>query len=286
MSGIVLSLPVHERPDMVRDQLENIRFFCPEATVVLHVSQGATAPRDEFLRQCDMPNVIINPRSLETVWGHGILHTHIANFEHASELGLDFDKIAMISSNEMLVKPGLAAHIHKHELGAQTEIFDWVTDWHLFKQEMLDDPRVKLFLGKLGLPLFFGGQAEGQFFTREAFGFMARLYQQVYPMGPCGFVTEEMIPPTIAAYLCLTGKTAALPFTLCDYCLNIQVNSEIVDHVRRENGALMARRIPRTLRSPHVGSSVLNQVFSIKRVPREPCELRSYIRGLEHVPAA
>ena len=285
MDRILISLPVHERPDIVRDQIENIQYFCPNAIVCIHVSNGANDDISAFERACDLPGVIVNPRRYDTIYSKGILHTHISNFECAVIQGIEFDKVMLLSSNEMLVKPGLPEHVSRFELGAQTEAFDLSIDWHVFHRGLLQDVRIKGFLQELGLPTFFGGQAEGQFFSREIFTFLHGLYTRHFPMAPGGFETEEVLPATIAGYYSILGKDATLPVSLCDYCTLLKVDTGVVDVVRRGTGSLVSMKYPRALRSPHHNASTLAGAFSVKRVPREDCDLRRYIRGLEQVSA-
>lgn len=284
MAGILFSLPVHERPDIVRDQVENIHYFCPDASIVIHVSGLVASQIDEFRRYCDLPRTFVNPTCHDTVWGKGILHTHVSNFYHALNTGIDFDKFALISSNELFVKHGVADFIGRYRLGAQTEVYDLSTDWHLFRPAMLEDQRVRRVLDRLGFPVFFGGQAEGQFFDKSIFGLIASLYTENFDMESCGFVVEEMLPATVAARFCMTGTTAAMPFTLCDYCTNVDISQENIAQIIAGVGTLFGRRIPRALRSPHIGASVLQDVYSVKRVPREECDLRTFIRGLRTNP--
>lgn len=280
MAKILFSIPVHERPDIVRDQIENINYFCPDSIICIHVSAGATVSRDEFRRHCDLENVLINSQSYETVWSGGIMHTHVGNFLHALECGVEFDKVMLTSSNELLVKPGLADYVSGFSAGAQMEVYDGATDWGVFRTDFLETPAMRKFLKALDLPLFFGGQAEGQFFDKDVFSWLSRLFVESFPMGPCGFPIDEVVPATIAARLAIVGQDVALPVTLCNYCNNLEISNEVVLQVRRGTGALFAKRVPRTLRSPHIGASVLKGVFGVKRVPREECELRSFIRGL------
>ncbi|MGC3970540.1 MAG: hypothetical protein QM775_25350 [Pirellulales bacterium] len=280
MAKILFSIPVHERPDIVRDQIENINYFCPGSVVCIHISSGATVSHDEFRRHCDFENVLINPQSYETIWSGGIMHTHVSNFLYALECGVEFDKVLLASSNELLVKPGLSDYVAGFTAGAQMEVYDSATDWGVFRADFLESPAMQKFVKALDLPLFFGGQAEGQFFDKDVFAWLSRLFVACFPMGPCGFPIEEAVPATIAARLAITGQDVALPVTLCNYCNNLTISNEVVLQVRKGTGALFAKRVPRALRSPHIGASVLKGVFGVKRVPREDCELRRFIRGL------
>ncbi|MBB6182131.1 hypothetical protein [Pseudorhizobium flavum] len=280
MSRILFSLPVHERPDIVRNQIDNIKYFCPDALICLHISEGAAEERSEFLRQCDVENVLINPHSYPTQWSAGIMHTHISNFLYVIEANWDFDKIVLISSNELLVKHGLEDYVARFEIGSQMEVYDSSNDWGVFREDFLKSGSMQGYLSALGLPLFFGGQAEGQFASKALFLQIAKAFVANFPMGPIGFPIEEVILPTMAARSGLIGVTVGMPITLCNYCNNLQITPQVVDQVRSARGALFARRVPRALRSPHIGASVLDSVFSVKRVPREDCELRRYIVSL------
>lgn len=280
MTRILFSLPVHEKPEIVRDQVENIRYFCPDSIIAIHISEGASEQKEEFRKACKFDNVLINPSSYETKWCHGLMHTHVSNFIYAHERGSSFEKIVFLSSNEMLIKHGLNEHVAKYAMGCQTQIYDATANWGGFRTDVMSDRGMRKFLDGLELPHYFGGQAEGQFYNSRIFARMARLFIDNFPMGPCGFPSEEIIPPTVAAQLAIGGINFALPITLCDYCTNAEISPELIEQIRLGRGGFYARRIPGSLRSPHAGLSELKGVFSVKRVAREDCELRRYIRGL------
>jgi hypothetical protein len=281
MTALLFSLPVHEKPEIVRDQVENIRYFCPGATICIHVSASATSDKDDFRRLCDFDNVFVNPSSYETIWCEGLMHTHVSNFLYALEKGRRFDKVVLLSSNEMLVKHGLADYVAGYRLGSQTELYERANDWGSFRTDVLSSTAMRNFLARIDMRgLYFGGQAEGQFFDTGIFAHIARIFVENFPMAPCGFPSEEIIPPTVAAYYALNGVDAALPITFCDYCTNLEITTDTIDQIRRGTGTVFARRYLKALPSPHMGSATLSGVFSIKRIPREDCELRRYVRSL------
>lgn len=280
MAKLLFSLPVHERPEILKDQIENINYFAPGSHICIHISHMAADLRDEFQRTCEFDNVTFNPVSYETVWSGGILHAHIANFEHALQTGIDFDKIVLISSNELLVKPGLVDYASAYMIAAQTEVYEDSADWGVFCDKHLQMPGMQQFLAKLNLPLFFGGQAEGQFFPKNIFQILSGYYRECFPMEPVGFPIEEAIPATVAARFAFTGVDVVPPITFCDYCTNMPIGPEVIDQIRRGTGTIFARTVPRALQSPHINKSVLKGVFAVKRIPREDCDLRRYVRSL------
>lgn len=280
MTKILFSLPVHERPDIVKNQIENINYFCPDSKIIIHVSAGSLALLDEFKRNCQFDNVMINPQSLPTIWSAGIMHTHVSNFLYALEQKIDFDYVVITSSNELFVRHGLEDYISKYEIGSQTEVYDTATDWGVFREDFFKRDDMQNFMKALNLPTFFGGQTEGQFATRNAFMQVAKVYTDNFAFGPIGFPIEEVVLPTVAARFGLLGYNVGLPITLCNYCNNLQIDQTVVDQIRKGKGAFYAHRVPRALRSPHIGVSVLDSIFSVKRVPREDCDLRRYITSL------
>jgi hypothetical protein len=280
MDKILFSIPVHERPDLVREQIENINYFCPGSLIYIHIAEDTTESRDDFARQCRFDNVVINPKSYPVVPSSGYLHTHVSNFLLAINQGVEFDKILLMTAEELLVKHGLAEHVSKYPAGVQTEVFDLAAEWGVFREDFLKAEPIQNFLKSLELPLYFGGQAEGQFLSKKIFSQLTRVYAQNFPMGPCGFPIEEVFPPTVAARHCLTGLDLALPITLCDYCTRLKITEEILEQVISGKGSLYADRMPMALRSPHMGVSVLKSVFSVKIGPRVKWDIRGHIRGL------
>jgi hypothetical protein len=280
MGRILFSLPVTERPDIVRQQIENINYFCPGSLICIHIAAGASAGRSEFERSCDFENVVINPYSYVFAPGAGMLHLHVSNFLHMLETGSEFDTVMLISADELLIKHGFSEHVSKHPIGAQTEVFDLATDWGVFREDLLKSTAMQGFLSGVELPLYFGGQSEGQFFKRAIFSQLTRLFIANFPMAPCGFPIEEIVPSTIAARHSFNGMDIAQPATLCDYCTRLVVTEEILAQVLSGKGSIFADRLPDMLRSPHMGVSVLRNVFSVKIGPRIKWDIRAHIRGM------
>lgn len=280
MDTLLFSLPVFERPDILRGQIDNIHHFCPSAIICVAIAADVAGGRDAFLRVCDVENVTVNPEPY--VWNPSgeILHAHVSNFLHVLERGLPFDKIVLTSSDEMLVKHGLEEFVSRHALGAQTEVFDLANDWSVFKPELLNAPAMQNFLSALGLPLFFGGQAEGAFFEKRIFSQLTQLFVAHFPMTPTGFPTEQIIPATVAARHFFAEANVALPVTLSTASTHLALSQDVIQQIVGGRGSIFAKRIPGALRSPHIGASVLKRVFSVKHIPREDCDLRRYVQSL------
>jgi len=280
-SPLLISLPVHERPDIVAGQLQNIRHFAPDSLVCLHVSPEYQGEMDVFTALTRQPGVFVNPDRLVTQRGCGLMHVHISNFAYVRSLGERFLKIVLFSSNELLIRHGLEAHTSRHAVGTQVEMYDPQTDWHLFHRNVQKLPPMQALLADLWLPHMFGGQAEGQFYSDDLFAEIAALYRRHFSLAPCGFESEEIIPQTITVALAGNESTFMPPVTFQNYCHAVDITPDMVEKIRRGTGYIFAHRHPRMLRSPHIGVQNLRTIFSVKRVPREHCAIRDYIYGLE-----
>lgn len=122
---IYVSLPVHEKFDVIANQLQNFKKYLPEAMIVLHLSAGAhfsIKELDGFLKLNKVDNYIINPVQLNATWG-GIIEVHLSNIELILQLG-DAQKVIFHSSNDMLIREGLSLYLKdKNFLFHQREVF-------------------------------------------------------------------------------------------------------------------------------------------------------------------
>ncbi|GBR51697.1 hypothetical protein CSR02_14485 [Acetobacter pomorum] len=289
---ILFSIPVHERPDIIRDQALNILKFCPNSVVVMHLSKGVNNDDDLALFKMaieGLEGVILNADEgyrVDTGDGHsGIFQAHYANYLLAEKLGIDFSTICLLSSNELLIKSGLEDYTAQHHIGCQTVLSDPTSNWHLFNRDLLSRLQSVGFLDDLEISQFyFGGQAEGQFYRKDIFKKMATIFRNFFPRSrPAGFETEEVIPPTIVANLTVDGGKEMMPvppITLCDYCHDLSITPKLIEKIRSGWGVIYAPKKNGMLVSPHIGWPSFKTIFSVKRVPREECEIRSFIRSL------
>lgn len=105
---IYISIPIHEKLEVVKNQADNFGRFFPEAKIVYHVSKQATftiKEANDFMSQSKVNNVLINPNQVETGWG-SIIQAHIQNILFILEQK-DATKVCFHSSNDMLVRAGI-----------------------------------------------------------------------------------------------------------------------------------------------------------------------------------
>ena len=132
MEKIIFSLPIHERLDILINQLENINKFVPNNLVCVHISQGSEIELDEALEASKNFNVIINKERKDTGPHKGLMEAHISNFNLVSNK--DFEYFAFLSSNELFIKSGLYNHMKNFDVGVQLESIKRCPDWHVFKR--------------------------------------------------------------------------------------------------------------------------------------------------------
>ena len=185
MINLVISLPVHEKAEVVIDQILNIKHFCPTCAIVLHISSSfnwkdSQLTEEEFLSVAQsFDNVFVNPTRLNTGWAE-IIHTHIANFEYVSKI-IDFEYFAMSASNELFVIPmppisdcDLCAHIRT------SYIVSFKSDYCY--EKVIKDEYIYKLVDYLGGTIddAVKSQIEGTFYRKELFKRIIDAINQIY----------------------------------------------------------------------------------------------------------
>lgn len=178
---IVFSIPIHERLDVVLDQIINITFFNPESCIVLHISQTANfndscvnyKKFNEILKQ--YPQVYINPNRLRT-GAYDIIQTHLSNFCYISSAA-DFDYFCMMSSNELFIKSGLYDYINKYDCGLS---LDPITPKWDSGQYSTEDSEFINEINKYPNGQGRKSQVEGTFYKKELYGRLCTIINGFY----------------------------------------------------------------------------------------------------------
>lgn len=109
---LYISIPVHEKPEVIVNQMQNFARFLPEAKIILHVSKGADFSVNELediLKKEQVSNTLVNPIQVETKWG-SIIQAHLSNIRYIIQQG-DAEKVIFHSSNDMLIMDGLSEYL-------------------------------------------------------------------------------------------------------------------------------------------------------------------------------
>ena len=180
----MISIPVHEKTEVVIDQIINYKFFCPNCGIVLHISKGFDYKNSfhnekEFMFiLATFENVFVNPEHFDTNFAD-IVHTHISNFEYISKI-VDFEYFSLASSNDLFVRNMPEIKNCDVNFDYTIKVFrlpNWVYYNHALKDKYLHD-----------ILSYFGGtisdiknsQIEGSSYKKEIFQEIARVINKFY----------------------------------------------------------------------------------------------------------
>lgn len=107
---ICFSIPVHEAPDVVNQQISNIHHFNPDSIVVLHKSLS-------FNTDVVFNEAVVNPNRFETQWGNSFVRVHFSNFKAVEEY--NFEYFCVLASNELFFKHGAYDYMKQFDGGTQ-----------------------------------------------------------------------------------------------------------------------------------------------------------------------
>ena len=196
---ICVSLPVHEQPAVILDQVENLRAFLPADTqIVLHLSQSLGA--DPAAVAPLLPDgVHVNPRSHPTQWGD-IVHLHNDNVRFALDQLEPFDDVLLHASNDLYLRAGAERYVASAPAGATAFVADdpaWPPAAAGRRDEML-----LAILSDLGTDEIRGSRVEGSWYATELFREMLdRIERHLRPGEGEHYVREEVYYPSVAARL-------------------------------------------------------------------------------------
>jgi len=178
-----VSIPVHEEPKVILDQVLNIfKFLGDKTLVVLHLSKGfdfkGILNKDFSFLALD--NVAINPFKLPTARGN-LVHIHNSNFKFA-KTNFDFDFFLLHASNDMYVKHGGGGYIISVKNGINQQPTSKELNWKQSKMAH-EDIELKNIMKHLGCDDIFGTQPEGLFFQKEVFNEMVDVIDKFFMFG-------------------------------------------------------------------------------------------------------
>ena len=270
-SDLLFSIPVHEKQDIINNQIENILNYNLNSNIILHINKSFKN-FNENLTKYD--NVYINSKNFNYIYSKGLLWIHINNFLEAMRINVNFKYFVMISSNEMFIRNGLNLYIEKYKNGLQIEEFNIDKDWHNFNKKIEEDPKMLFMLEELNLTKIYGGQAEGQFYEKKVFNKIVEIYLKFYGTNELNnFETEEILCQTIFKSL---NISYTYPFTLQNYSNNLEYNEDFIELIRNNKIIIKNDKKKNGLISPHVNLDC-SSIYSIKRVDRSFNDIRNYL---------
>lgn len=270
--SLLFSIPVHEKIDIIRNQVENILNNNPNCKIIIHANKSFS---DFDKKHIYYNNVYVNSNKINYEWGSGLLNIHSNNFLEALKLNIDFDYFVLISSNEMFIKKGTIDYINNVKNGIQLIEYNENISWHNFNKkynDLINNKNIIELLNYLNLKKLVGGQSEGQFFEKKIFQDIIDIFLKFFKNVETNFETEELIIQTIFFSL---NKEHGDPITLQNYSNKLTFDNNFIKRLLN-NTIIPNNIIEGNLLSPHANKTSEN-IFSIKRVDRSFNPLRKYL---------
>lgn len=119
--SVLFSIAVHENQDCVHDMIENILWFCPESTIILHIAKGF----DFTLEPKFNASVHINKLQYYTGFIDGTLvYVHLSNYRYATRINLNFSTFVPFGSNQMFIKKGFESYVNNFDLCRISQLYE------------------------------------------------------------------------------------------------------------------------------------------------------------------
>lgn len=166
---IVISILVHERKDVVLDQIKNFQFYIDRPIIVLHISKTFYEMEEGCFEELnEFKEVYINPAHYFVEWGN-IAHIHISNFQYIKNIVKEFDYFIMHASNDMYVKKGVESYICNYSAGMQRRILRYPKTMWCPCEYAWRDEKLEEIMQKCHAKWRVGTQIEGSFYRKEIF---------------------------------------------------------------------------------------------------------------------
>ena len=254
----MISIPVHEKTEVVIDQIINYKFFCHDCGIVLHISKGFNF-KDSFHNETDFffilnhfENVFVNPERLDTGYAD-IVQTHISNFEYVSKT-VDFEYFSLGASNDLFVRN--MPPIQNYDVNYSGNIFENMKNW-LWYQHTLNDKYLADILNYFGATIsdIRDSQIEGSFYRKEIFQEIVDVlkkfynYQEVSNKERIIYPREEIYYPTLANILHKNLNNKKINYTFVAW------NNK--------------KMVPEWQEILNIATGKMNEIYSVKRILRE-----------------
>jgi hypothetical protein len=205
MNKICIAIAVHENREVIIEQLENIRYFCPNSSVVLFQSGN-----DPDL--CKNLGVPVCPTSFPLTWGQSLSWFLINVMEWLDQIQYPYEYLVNIDSDALFVNKGFEDFILTEMQG-----FDYMGARFAEQEDWWQPGQTMMKVWPLWQPIFnrhhflgsfMGGQVFSKKYVKEIIGFnkfdeMKKLMKQTEKEI---FALEEMLFATLTHTLNLNAK--------------------------------------------------------------------------------
>ncbi len=216
---LYISLIVHEKPEVILNQLRNFRHFAPAAIIVLHVSRAMDVTPDLLQEIESLGQIHVNPVRVGTSI-HSLQGPHHENLRYIFNLNpAETDVAAFHASNDMLVRKGVenyiqtctAAYYHDGILNPSTDPTG--------AAKILGDKEFAALRSRAEAEVVIYSQVEGTFYQIKH---LRRAFDLIEESGidltkPRPYFAEEIILPTlIHGFLKNSRQAVGMPYILSE----------------------------------------------------------------------
>ena len=197
---LAISIPVHEKPDVIRNQIENFQKYIDDMCIVLHVSSGFFE-KYEIKELENLEDVYINPTHLNTKWAD-IIHTHLSNFHYIFEM-LDFDYFVLHASNDMYIRRGFTEYVQKYDAGFNIrKVIKKYSHWWPGNMA-LEDKQLLEMMDACGQTMIIASQVESSFYRKDIMEEIVKIIEEHYDAATKvgNYTREEFYFSTVASNL-------------------------------------------------------------------------------------
>jgi hypothetical protein len=307
---LYISLIVHEKPEVILNQLENFRHFAPGAVIVLHISKAMDPTPDLLAKIRDLGQVHVNPVQVSTGI-NSLQGPHHENLRFIFGLSpAENDVVAFHASNDLLVRKGVEEFVRHHAAAYYQDGVLNPAHNPSGAAAILGDEEFAALRARAGAEVVIYSQIEGVFFQirhlRRAFALIEEAGMDLTRPRP--YFAEEVILPTLVhAFLKNDGGPVTVPYVLSElsfivkhfetarrllghglpakvFCRLLRmvgptrITSQLVDRIRKGD----IGSYERFRRSNGVVRFNTPGTYGVKRVPRDIDDpLRRHISALD-----
>lgn len=167
---LLFSIPVHEKPEVIKNQIDNFLFFNPNCVIVIHLSKQMSCDDVENLKYLikDLNSVFVNPERFFSGWGDGsLIKIHLSNFEYAISSNIEFSHCCLHASNDMFVRRGLDLWVDGFDAGYDTINKGKNNPVYQQINHFSRDLSSRVLSKKYSIERVLGSQIEGSFYSRD-----------------------------------------------------------------------------------------------------------------------
>lgn len=245
---ICFAILVHENRDVIKDQLENIRYFCPTASIVFF--QSGNDPN-----LCEGFGYPVCPTSFPMKWGKTFGWFFLNVMEWLEKIGYEYDYLINIDSDVLFAKKGFEKFII-----SEMEHYDYMAPYFSEAHDDWIPGQTMKRVWHLWQPIFnmnnlyrcFGSQVFSRTFIKQILSFnkLDEMKSLMKHTEEDVFALEEMLFPTLAKTLDVKAKAYPVNVSKLIRDVPIFTEEEIRNGVNNNEQCYLIHPVRRIMNDP------------------------------------